>query len=64
MDGFRALLEAAGVRIVRTPVEAPNANHQGLGNALIAPAPRAVGGARIRCRERLGGLLRHYYQAA
>jgi putative transposase len=105
-DGFRALLEAAGVRIVRTPVEAPNANayaerfvrsiredcldhlilfgerrllhvleefvmhyheernHQGLGNALIAPAPRAVGGARIRCRERLGGLLRYYYQAA
>jgi putative transposase len=105
-DGFRALLEAAGERIVRTPVEAPNANayaerfvrsiredcldhlilfgerrllhvleefvmhyheernHQGLGNALIAPAPRAVGGARIRCRERLGGLLRYYYQAA
>jgi len=105
-DGFRALLEGAGVRIVRTPVQAPNANayaerfvrsireecldrlilfgerrllhvlkefvvhyheeqnHQGLGNDLIAPAPRAVGRAGIRCRDRLGGLFRYYYQAA
>jgi putative transposase len=39
-------------------------NHQGLDNALIAPARRAVGSARVRCRERLGGLLRYYYQAA
>jgi putative transposase len=39
-------------------------NHQGLDNALIAPAPRVVGSARVRCRERLGGLLRYYYQAA
>src|ERR671918_473186 len=104
-DGFRALLEGAGVRIVRTPVQAPNANayaerfvrsireecldrliligerrllhvlkefvvhyheernHQGLGNDLIAPAPRPGGGAGIRCRDRLGGLLRYYYQA-
>jgi len=43
-DGFRALLEGAGVRIVRTPVQAPNANayaernHQGLSNDLIAPS--------------------------
>jgi transposase InsO family protein len=105
-DGFRALLEGAGVRIVRTPIQAPNANayaerfvrsireecldrliligerrllhvlkefvvhyheernHQGLGNDLIAPAPRPGGGAGIRCRDRLGGLLRYYYQAA
>ena len=105
-DGFRALLEGAGVRIVRTPVQAPNANayaerfacsireecldrlilfgerrllhvlnefvvhyheernHQGLSNDLIAPASRAVGRAGIRCRDRLGGLLRYYYQAA
>jgi len=105
-DWFRALLEGAGVHIVRTPVQAPNANayaerfvrsireecldrlilfgerrllhvlkefaahyheernHQGLGNDLIAPAPRAVGRAGIRCRDRLGGLLRYYYQAA
>jgi hypothetical protein len=39
-------------------------NHQGLGNALIAAAPGAVGGAGIRCRDRLGGLLHYYYQAA
>ena len=104
-DGFRALLEGAGVRIVRTPVQAPNANayaerfacaireecldrlilfgerrllhvlnefvvhyheernHQGLSNDLIAPAPRAGGRAGIRCRDRLGGLLRYYYHA-
>jgi putative transposase len=39
-------------------------NHQGLDNALIAPAPRAVGSARVRCRERLDGLLRYYCQAS
>jgi S-sulfo-L-cysteine synthase (O-acetyl-L-serine-dependent) len=36
----------------------------GLGNAgydLVAPAPRAVGGTRIRCRDRLGRLSRYYY---
>jgi len=105
-DEFRALLDGAGVPIVRTPVQAPNANayaerfvrsireecldrlilfgerrllhvlkefvvhyheernHQGLGNDLIATAPRADGRAGIRCRDRLGGLLRYYYQAA
>ena len=26
-------------------------NHQGLDNDLIAPAARAIGGARVRCRE-------------
>ena len=39
-------------------------NHQGLANNLIAPAPRATDRAGIRCRDRLGGLLRYYYQAA
>ena len=104
-DGLQAILEAAGVRVVRTPFQAPNANayaerfvrsireecldrliifgerslrhalqefvvhyhqernHQGVGNDLIAPIPRASG-RRIRCHERLGGLLRYYYQAA
>ena len=94
------------MRIVRTPVQAPNANayaerfvhsireecldrlilfgewrlrhvlrqfvlhyhrernHQGLGNDLIAPTRRTAGRARIRCRDRSGGLLRYYYQAA
>ena len=105
-DAFRSLLEGVGVRIVLTPVQAPNANayaerfvrsireecldhlipfgerrllhmlkefvvhyheernHQGLDNDLIAPASRAIGSARVRCRDRLGGLLRYYYQAA
>src|SRR5262249_47273686 len=105
-DEVRALLDGAGVRVVRAPRHAPNANayaersvrsireecldrlilfgerrllhvlkefevhyheernHQGLGNDLIAPAPRAVGRAGIRCRDRMGGLLRYYYQAA
>jgi transposase InsO family protein len=39
-------------------------NHQGLDNDLIAPAPRLLGGPHVRCRERVGGLLRYYYRAA
>jgi len=39
-------------------------NHQGLGNDLIAPGPRPLGGTHVRCRERLGGLLRYYHRAA
>ena len=40
-------------------------NHQGLGNQLIQPG-ESVGKAEgeIRCRERLGGLLRYYHRAA
>jgi transposase InsO family protein len=40
-------------------------NHQGLGNRLIEAAPNVgtpVGA--IRCRQRLGGMLRYYYRAA
>jgi hypothetical protein len=42
-------------------------NHQGKSNVLLfpAPPPLAPGGRRgIRCRERLGGLLRYYRRAA
>ena len=39
-------------------------NHQGLGNELIAPAAAGAGGAQVRCRDRLGGLLRYYHRAA
>src|SRR5919106_2420778 len=39
-------------------------NHQGLGNRLIVPASRQLVGARVRCHERLGGLLRYYHRAA
>ena len=40
-------------------------NHQGLDNELIAP-DEAVGTTtgRIRCRQRIGGLLRYYYRDA
>jgi hypothetical protein len=42
-------------------------NHQGKSNVLLFPAPARLepGGRRgIRCRERLGGLLRYYRRAA
>jgi transposase InsO family protein len=105
-EGFRRIVQGAGVRIVRTPVQAPNANahakrfvrsiraecldrlilfgerrllraldeftahyhgernHQGLGNELITPETRPLQGTHVRCRERLGGLLRYYHRAA
>jgi transposase InsO family protein len=105
-DGFRRIVQSAGVRIVLTPIQAPNANayaerfvrsiraecldrlilfgerrllraldefaahyhrernHQGLGNELITPETRPLRGTHVRCRERLGGLLRYYHRAA
>ena len=39
-------------------------NHQGLGNAMITPEDRPLGGHRVRCRQRLGGLLRDYHRVA
>ena len=105
-DGFRRIVQDAGVRIVLTPIQAPNANahaerfvrsirgeclerlilfgerrllraldefvahyhgernHQGLGNELIAPETHPAHGTHVRCRERLGGLLRYYHHAA
>jgi putative transposase len=105
-EGFRRIVEGAGVRIVLTPVQAPNANahaerfvrsireecldrlilfgerrllraldefvahyhgernHQGLTNELIMPETRLLRGTHVRCRERLGGLLRYYHRAA
>jgi transposase InsO family protein len=40
-------------------------NHQGKGNALLFPAPLTkVPRRSVRCRERLGGLLRYYCRAA
>jgi transposase InsO family protein len=105
-EAFRHTLAAAGVRVVHTPLRAPNANafaerfvrsikeecldrlvilgeahlrralrefathyhhernHQGLHDQLIAPAPTGPPNGAIRCRPRLGGLLRYYYRAA
>lgn len=40
-------------------------NHQGLNNRLIEPETDAgKRGARVCCRERLGGMLRYYYREA
>jgi putative transposase len=39
-------------------------NHQGLGNELIIRETRPLWATQVRCRERLGGLLRYYHRAA
>jgi transposase InsO family protein len=39
-------------------------NHQGLQDRLITPDPTRSPRGRVRCRPRLGGLLRYYYRAA
>jgi putative transposase len=38
--------------------------HQGLGNTLIAPKMTVIGTGQMKCRERLGGLLKFYYRQA
>jgi putative transposase len=38
--------------------------HQGLGNRLVSGQPPPTADGEIRCRTRLGGLLKHYYRAA
>jgi transposase InsO family protein len=39
--------------------------HQGLGNQLIAPVPTAANSdGPIKCRERVGGVLKYYYRDA
>ncbi len=102
---FQLLLEDAGVKLIRIPLQAPNCNayaerfvlsiqseclkrmiffgesslrrtilayldhyhsersHQGIGNEVIDGTAAASGGD-VRCRERLGGILKHYYRAA
>jgi hypothetical protein len=47
---FRLILEDQGVQVIRTPRQAPNCN--------------AYAEGEVCCRERLGGLLKHYYRAA
>jgi len=37
---------------------------QGLGNELIASKTTSVGRGPVRCRERLGGVLKFYCRAA
>jgi hypothetical protein len=38
--------------------------HQGLSNELIAPTTAVIGTGQVKCRERLGGLLKFYYREA
>jgi transposase InsO family protein len=38
--------------------------HQGLGNELIAPKTTSIGRGAVRCRARLGGVLKFYYREA
>ena len=38
--------------------------HQGLGNELIAPKVTSPRPGHVRCRERLGGVLKFYYHEA
>ena len=38
--------------------------HQGLGNELLAPTTTVIGTGQMKCRERLGGLLKFYYREA
>jgi len=38
--------------------------HQGLGNECIAPKTTLIGTGSVRCRGRLGGVLKFYYRAA
>jgi putative transposase len=38
--------------------------HQGLGNQLLSGQPPPANDGDVRCRTRLGGLLKHYYRAA
>lgn len=38
-------------------------NHQGIGNELVEAVDLA-GVGDVRCRERLGGLLKYYHRAA
>src|SRR5262245_15887386 len=38
--------------------------HQGLDNELIAPREKVIGTGPLKCRERLGGVLKFYYREA
>jgi hypothetical protein len=49
---------------IQTPFGTDAHLHQGLSNELIAPKATLVREGPVRCRERLGGVLRFYYRAA
>jgi len=49
----------AAIRALTMIEERP---HQSLSNALTAPKTTSVGRGSVRCRERLGGVLKFYYR--
>lgn len=53
-------------RTIREFVEHYHAerNHQGIGNALLERPPMQRITGAVRCRQRVGGILSHYYRAA
>jgi putative transposase len=61
VDGEHRLLRAIDEFVAHYHGER---NYQGLGNELLTPEPRPLQGTRVRCRERLGGLLWYYHRAA
>jgi hypothetical protein len=65
MDSGRFLLRQYGYFVVELYHE--ERNHQGKDNRLLFPVPTpAVHGEqdKVRCRERLGGLLKYYERQA
>src|SRR5262245_37930583 len=60
--GERSLRRALGEYVEHYDAER---NHQGKGNILLFPRSTNICGKQpVRCRERLGGLLRYYHEAA
>ena len=59
------LIGEASLRKALTQFQEHERNHQGKGNVLLFPAPAPLEPGRrrgIRCQERLGGLLRYFYE--
>ena len=56
----------AVIRVIRAFVDHYHEErpHQGLGNELIAPKTTLIEAGKVRCRERLGGVLKFYYREA
>jgi putative transposase len=60
--GERALRHALTEYVAHYHQERQERPHQGQGNIVLIPLPsqRVEHGGSIRCRERLGGLLKYY----